>query len=276
MDISINGKSADITLESEQTIGEVLSGIEQWLQSSELRLKGLDIDGESVDSDAVDAVFTRDLQGIDSLDIKVCSRQELTLDALGFARGYLEAFAGTEDREILASGWKESAAASYLAEEIPEIANAVTGTLSGSHTGALALVEERIRELADPQGELCRMEAAVTGIISRLEELPLDIQTGKDGRAAETISLFSAIAEKFFRLFLILKSGARNTALDDLTIDSVPVMEFLEEFGAALKEILAAYGIKDVVLVGDLAEYELAPRLRTFYSAIRTSAVLPI
>ncbi|GHV15994.1 hypothetical protein FACS189493_0930 [Spirochaetia bacterium] len=276
MDISINGKSADITLESEQTIGEVLSGIEQWLQSSELRLKGLDIDGEPVDSDAVDAVFTRDLQGIDSLDIKVCSRQELTLDALSFARGYLEAFAGTEDREILASGWKESAAASYLAEEIPEIANAVTGTLSGSHTGALALVEERIRELADPQGELCRMEAAVTGIISRLEELPLDIQTGKDGRAAETISLFSAIAEKFFRLFLILKSGARNTAIDDLMIDSVPVMEFLEEFGAALKEILAAYGTKDVVLVGDLAEYELAPRLRTFYSAIRTSEVPPI
>jgi hypothetical protein len=274
MDISINGKSADITLESEQTIGEVLSGIEQWLQSSELRLKGLDIDGEPVDRDAVDAAFTRDLQGIDSLDIKVCSRQELTLDALSFARGCLEA--GTGDREILASGWQESAAASYLAEEIPEIANAVTGALSGSHTGALALVEERIRELADGPGELCRMEAAVTGIISRLEELPLDIQTGKDGRAAETISLFSAIAEKFFRLFIILKSGAWNAALDGLMIDSIPVMEFLEEFGAALKEILAAYGTKDVVLVGDLAEYELAPRLRTFYSAIRTSAAPPI
>jgi hypothetical protein len=47
----------------------------------------------------------------------------------------------------------------------------------------------------------------------------------------------------------------------------------MEEFGAALKELLAAYEVRDAVLVGDLAEYELAPRLRGLYAAINTPLV---
>ena len=35
-----------------------------------------------------------------------------------------------------------------------------------------------------------------------------------------------------------------------------------------LKELVEAYEIQDAVLVGDLAEYELSPRLLKLYSAL--------
>jgi hypothetical protein len=108
------------------------------------------------------------------------------------------------------------------------------------------------------------MDSLVSGLIQRLEDLPLDIQTGKDGRAAETVSLFSTIAEKLFRLLLQLKSQGET--------ENLPAQDFLEEFGTALKELLAAYEAKDSVLIGDLAEYELAPRLGSFYASLKAAA----
>jgi hypothetical protein len=42
----------------------------------------------------------------------------------------------------------------------------------------------------------------------------------------------------------------------------------LEEIGTILQELLSAYEAKDTVLVGDLAEYEIAPRLRSLQEAL--------
>jgi hypothetical protein len=133
----------------------------------------------------------------------------------------------------------------------------------------LSLIDERIREIGDPVGEFVRIGSLVAGIGERLEELPLDIQTGKDGRAVETVTLFSNAAEKLFRLHFIFQS--RGKFID--TINSVPVNDFFEDFNTALKELLAAFTGKDSVLVGDLAEYELAPRLRAFYAALKKPIV---
>jgi hypothetical protein len=100
-----------------------------------------------------------------------------------------------------------------------------------------------------------------------MEELSLDIQTGKDQRAAETIQLFSRTGEKLFRIFFILKS--EGLSLDTFVVDGLPARNFMAEFNAALSEISAAYKNRDTVLVGDLSEYELAPRLLKLFSALK-------
>jgi hypothetical protein len=138
----------------------------------------------------------------------------------------------------------------------------------------LNLTEERLRELQDPAGELNKAEPLVQVIVRRLEDLPLDIQTGKDGRAVETVQLFSNIAEKIFRLFNLMKIGGYDTA--SLTVENIPVSDYIDEFGVALKELLAAYETRDAVLAGDLAEYELAPRFSNLYAAIRIPANAPV
>ncbi|MDR2101585.1 MAG: hypothetical protein LBP43_03355 [Treponema sp.] len=280
MDIGINGKTADITIESEETIGELLAGIETWLAGAGFRLSGLEVDGESVDIGAIPAVCGRNLQGIRRIDVKASSKPELLLEALCYAREYLKAYteASREDGRRIAEDWNLSAAARFLSAESPPVSRDLAGFFSGE--GAefqrlYALIEERIRELTDPRGELAGMEKQVADIVLRLEDLPLDIQTGKDGRAAETITLFSDITEKLFRLFYQIGTGQIRSGAPCGGADSPPPGDLSEDFNLALKELLAAYETKDVVLIGDLAEYEIAPRLQTLYSSMNVPEAAP-
>jgi hypothetical protein len=215
--------------------------------------------------------FARDLRGIDSLDIEASNWLDLTLEALLFVRDTAGAArdASFEDKRRIAEGWEKSAAASFLSGNDPDLFRCIDKTLRGeglSPEQLPGIIEERIRELGDPLAELRGIEPLIEGIARRLEDLPLDIQTGKDGRAAETVQLFSTVTEKLFRLFSLLKF--QGAVAENGLVDALPFHIFIEEFSAALRELLAAYEVRDAVLVGDLAEYELAPRLRGFYAAI--------
>jgi hypothetical protein len=282
MNIRINGTEADIRLETEQTVGEILAGIERWLAESALRsggghrMSGLAINGETVHAGSLEASFGRNIDTIETLDILTSSLPELTAESLLNVLGDIEDYGdlGFEQKQGYAARWKESPQARLLAEQFPELADWTAKTFSGeglSPSGLRSIIEERLRELRDPAGELAKAEPVISGICARLEDLPLDIQTGKDARAAETIQLFSGAAEKLFRLFKVLRAEGFPTG--EIQAAGMPVAGYITEFGAALQELLAAYEQRDAVLVGDLAEYELAPRLRELYAAIKIPAV---
>jgi hypothetical protein len=276
MEITINGVPADITLETEKTIGDLLSGLENWLEGSGHYLSGLTVDGEIIGAGGVASALELPLETIKVLDIKTSAWSLLALEALYTLQNTLNDYeaASFEEQKNLAGGWKESVASHFLAEKLPDLSDRINKTFSGEGLSVgetRFLAEERIREIENPQQELDRVEPVVTEIVKRLEDLSLDVQTGKDSRAAETISLFTGISEKIFRLLSLLKS--RGLAVDSLEVDGISLKAFLEEFTAAVKELLAAYETKDAVLAGDLAEYELAPRLEKFYAVIRIKGV---
>jgi hypothetical protein len=274
MEISINSSPADITLETEKTVGDILSGLDLWLEGTGGRLSGLLIDGRKVDLPELDEVFGRGLDGIGSLDILISSWRELAAEALLALKEICDAW------EALPVGrhkearkqWEAGAAAAFLSSEIPDIYDFAGRSLAGEglSPGELSLlVTERFLELQDPQEEINRSGNLVSAIAGRLEDLPLDIQTGKDARAAETMQIFSRMAEKLFRLLCILKSS--GLSLETLVIDNKNTKDFMIDFNSALKELNAAYENRDAVLIGDLAEYELAPRLVKFFTALKDS-----
>ncbi|MDR3333594.1 MAG: hypothetical protein LBT13_01725 [Treponema sp.] len=269
MDISINGKPADITLEAEKTLGDVLSGLEGWLEGSEHRISGLQIDGSPIDADVLTDVFSWEVANIKTVDIRILSWSELALDAFHRAQEELRVYGNAPFEDRIRKAWEEEAAAHFLAEQIPDIGEWIGKTLGGEGFTPEEmghLIDERIRELTDPTGELNALGSLVMEVAKRLEDLPLDIQTGKDSKAAETVHLFSHITEKLFRILHLLTLA--GLVLHDLSIDTLSMHDFIEGFGASLKELVTAYEAKDVVLVGDLAEYELAPRLLKLYAAI--------
>jgi hypothetical protein len=98
---------------------------------------------------------------------------------------------------------------------------------------------------------LLRPELNLEELAQRLEDLPLDIQLGNDAEAAQTISRFSAAAEQLIRLF---QAKGETETLDDFT--------------GVLKQLLDASAEGDMVLLGDLAEYEIAPRIRSFIAKV--------
>ncbi|MDR2797787.1 MAG: hypothetical protein LBB80_05540 [Treponema sp.] len=271
MDIFINEQPAGITLESEKTLGEVLAGIEAWLGGSENRISGLRINGSIITGASLAEVFEQDLQDIARLDITISTLPQLALEALCNSQEALRAYENSafEDRHGIQDEWEASAAAHFLSEQIPDIYALLQKAFSGEALLAEmnTLLDERIRELVDPRAEFHHAGTLISEIVARLEELPLDIQTGKDRRAAETVHLFSHTTEKLFRLLKLLK--VQGLALETLSIDTFPFYDFISEFSATLKELLAAYTAQDVVLVGDLAEYELAPRLLKLYTTVK-------
>ena len=272
MDISINGKPADIILENEKKVGDILSGLEQWLTGSGNRLSGLTIDGLETGVAALTDAMERNLEGIGSLDIRISTWDELAMEALADLKETCVLYSDSdfELRPVIRNRWEESAAAAFISTEIKDLHELVFLSLGGEgiSAGDLGiLAEERLRELADPGGEIQKMEKPISEIALRMEELPLDVQTGKDGRAAETVQLFSRIGEKLFRILQTLKN--RGLLFDSFLIDGLPVKGFLNNFSTALGELCSAYGNQDVVLVGDLAEYELAPQLLKLFSALK-------
>lgn len=272
MKITIDGKPADIILENEKTIGDLLREIGNWLSGSQYSLSGLSINGETINAASVNDALDRPLDSIETLDIRTASLPLLMAEALVDIRQDITAYgnASFEDQKRLQREWEKSPAATFLAEHTPDMFDCINRSFRGEGLGIpflIPLVDERLRELRDPRLELGGMDVLIETTAKRLEDLPLDIQTGKDTRAAETVQLFSNITEKLFRILSLLRLEGIIT--DTLVIDTMPFNAFIGDFSAALKELLAAYEVKDAVLVGDLAEYELAPRLRTFYSAIR-------
>jgi len=272
MDIFINEKPADITLDTEKNLGEVISGIEEWLSSSGSRIRKISLDNKDIPVDALSDAFCISLSDIKRLDVSVDPWREFAAEAMEDLYETCIAYnkAGFDERKNIFPEWEKSPAARFLIYEIPDIFYLAKRTLSGegpSTADFTALVEERLREFTDPGEELEKSTASMELITRRLEELPLDMQTGKDQRAAETIQLFSGMAEKLFRIFLIHKT--EGLSLEDFKIDGLSVKVFMDEFGSTLKELFSAYGNRDTVLVGDIAEYELAPRFMKLFSAMK-------
>jgi len=272
MNIFINEKPADITLDTEKNLGDVMSGIEQWLSTSGSRIKKICLDDKDIPADALGEAFGIGVTDIKKLELFVSPWRELAAEALEnlYETSMLYSKAAFDERKNIAAEWEKSASARFIKSDIPDISYLAGLVLSGEGLSAsdfIMLIEERLRELADPKQEIDNSTANVELIAGRLEELPLDMQTGKDQRAAETIQLFSGISQKLFRVLLIFRSEGLST--ETFTIDGLSAKIFVEDFNSSLKELSSAYENRDTVLVGDIAEYELAPRLLKLFSAMK-------
>ena len=274
MQILINDKPADITLETEKTLGDVISGIEKWVSSSGNRMQKICVNGEHIPIETLNETFPIEINEIKKLDIFICPWRELAAEALGdlYETSLFYENSAFDERKQILSDWGKSSAARFLNSDIPDIYNLALLALSGEGISPAQLntfLEERLREITDPQAELNNSEELVEVTIKRMEELPLDIQTGKDHRASETVQLFAQIGEKLFRIYFIFKS--EGLFPETFVIDDLSPRSFIEEFNAALKELSSAYENHDTVLVGDIAEYELAPRLVKFFTALKNA-----
>ena len=272
MKILINGKAADITLENEKTLGDVVSGIENWIFSTGSRIQRICINGKDIPVDSLKEAFTINISEIENLEFFIRFWRELAAEALGdlYETCLFYANASFDERSQISAAWRDSSAARFLCSDIPEVYNLALITLSGESIAPsdfIIIIEERLREVSDTEQEINSIEEQVQITAKRMEELPLDMQTGKDKKAAETLDIFSQLGKKLFRIFFIQKTD--GLSMETLVIDDLPAKTFFEEFNSSLNELYSAYENQDTVLAGDVAEYELAPKLLKFFNSIK-------
>jgi hypothetical protein len=262
MTIIIDGVNADIKFENEKKFGEVISSLEEWACESGFCLSGMSADGMGAED--MEVLFNRNIQDINTLRIDTMPLAIPYAEALELLDAALHSWMSGEGREDAEARWLESPGAAFIERRDKQLSELLRGGFSdGAAAKAAVLVRERAVEAGNPVSAFLSMEDGLNENTARLLDLPLDLQTGNDRRAAETIERFSGFTQNLFRLFPLLKYAMAGKPGDG----EVPVL--FDEFKSALKEFLAAYENKDMVLCGDLAEYEIAPRIKTIYMVLK-------
>jgi len=267
MEIKINGRTADITIDNEKNIAQVMAGIEQWLAGSGHRLSGLTVDGQAADLSSLEIIFAKEIDSVNTLDVLTMPITELAVMSLVNLLADIDDFDALafDDRNNFFSNWKETPQAVFVFEQIPDLFSFFENTfLNGAFSAQTlrSITEERLREIQTPVDEFSNLRPLLEETCARLTDLPLDIQTGKDAKAAQTIQIFSGITEKIFRVYKQLEIQGyipKTAAEKNLT-------QQINDFNGTVKELLQAYEKNDTVLIGDLAEYEIAPRLAEIYN----------
>lgn len=109
--------------------------------------------------------------------------------------------------------------------------------------------------------------AECDSISAELLELPVRLQSGKDKEATDLIAKLADFIEKFCHTATL--SALFEDIYKKLIIDGKKVNEFFQEFSEILNDFEQAIASKDTVLMGDLAEYEISPRLQAIAKTVK-------
>ena len=117
----------------------------------------------------------------------------------------------------------------------------------------------RLQELQDPKAALKTLSGALAVCIEEVSEISILLQTGKDRQAMDTIVRFSELSQNLVRLVASVFPENSNKDLEAV----------YQELNGVLSELLEAFEAKDTVLIGDLMEYEIAPRLERLRTVLQ-------
>ncbi|MBP5329563.1 MAG: hypothetical protein J6Y75_06655 [Spirochaetaceae bacterium] len=95
---------------------------------------------------------------------------------------------------------------------------------------------------------------------SRLEQVPLQFQQNKDNEAMASVSELADSLSALFDLLPYFSFFPNH--FEKIVIDGTPITAFIQELNPLLQDFLQAVEMKDTVTIGDIAEYEFAPRMR--------------
>jgi hypothetical protein len=284
--LTVNGEQVSYTLESERTLGEVVRGVQEWLAGAGFLVTDMSADGrdllqtpakdwgsvgvESVQELRVAAAHTGDIRiehwramdtwlGMLADELAAptggtaaepAALQELLVDLPDTMKGFtsnpflpggstagdrLEALFRTEGKSASAEAVRAWPAART------EEARALIGELR-------AALQKRLADASRPDDALARCVPLLRDSLSKLSSVSVLLQTGQDKQAMEIVIAFTDAVQMLLALVPFLAPNPdRGRLLSELT----PV----------LRDLVAAFGAKDSVLIGDLLEYEIAPRM---------------
>ena len=193
MKIYINGQEADITLDSEKNLGDVLTSFEAECAKNKATTVNIVVDGEEVSVDVFDVFTQKPVEAINTLELTTI----------------------TEDDVLLS-----------------------------------------FKDIATRFGE----------IIEDMKLISLQFQNGQDKKALVTVTQLADTVNYFCKATALSTLFPEKFA--DMNIDGVAIQDFFGDFMTILTDFEEAFKNSDSVMLGDLAEYEITPRIESIISMI--------
>ena len=100
------------------------------------------------------------------------------------------------------------------------------------------------------------------------EQIPVYMQTGKDVQALKLLGAFSETLNELYRSLLL--SDITELPIN-IQIEGKSVHEYQKEITTLLQDIVSSIEEKDIIQVGDLAEYELVPLVKTLINGVSST-----
>ncbi len=282
MEILVNREPLDFTLEDEQSLGEVVDGLQAWLTAGQFTITSIDVNDTSYPIHNRNAWEQIKVNGVRRLSVEALPRTSADQDAILAVDEYLSLL-----QEALTSADRE--ALTDLLDELPHVRERIIAffpaladsagessvlvtdqldlgavqeteriRLTTEITQLRSLLVARAREFAFPVREMAITLGQLSSASEELEQVPVQLQTGEGARAMKTVVSLTELLGRVFRLTPLVESAENRGDLD-----VVRIRTFTQETSEVLAELAQAFEINDTVLVGDLLEYELAPRMRT-------------
>ena len=131
----------------------------------------------------------------------------------------------------------------------------------------MSTLQDRIHEITNPEDELKVTINQLSSLIDPMNEIPVQLQTGKDREAMQTVLRFIEASQKMIRLYPILKTTSGFDMQRKLASEET-LEEFYSDFNTILHELMEAFDATDSILIGDLLEYEISPRIENLTTLI--------
>ncbi len=273
--LKINGQQVPYTLEKEARLSEFVQGVSDWLGRSGLLVTGIHM-GESDllaapregwEGTGLDAVREVDFQVRRTGDLRIEHWQTLAVwlemleqevDAPG--PGLEELLAGLAQTlsdaahnpfEKSGAAMSDRLAAAFRGQSAADVRRwsverrSQAAALIGQMRGRLA---ERILEASRPQEALKSCVEGLRAATAQLAEVPVALATGRDKQAMESVAGIADLIETLIALVPFLPPDPERATL-------------FGELNGVFRDLIAAFDAKDTVLIGDLLEYEAAPRI---------------
>ncbi|MCR5401918.1 MAG: hypothetical protein K6E78_10050 [Treponema sp.] len=103
-----------------------------------------------------------------------------------------------------------------------------------------------------------RLSELFRDLSAKMESVPLELQTGRDKEAHSAIKVLADSIEDFCHVATLSSLFSDFT---EIKINGMEFSAFFADFQPILKDFEDALKNNDTVTVGDLAEYEICPRL---------------
>ncbi|MBI9105219.1 MAG: hypothetical protein JEZ04_00650 [Spirochaetales bacterium] len=295
MEIFINDEKIDFKLEDETMLYQVVDGLASWTAGNGYYIQAIHFDDKKY---TAEDPACRDIpvETVLRLKISAKSRMEIHEENLQLLYQYISLFLKSiegkniqliKDLQVDADSITKLLA-DFLGEDRdgeetisrklyknlialnPENPEKKPEQLQALNTQLVSLkiiLNERILELANPLGELQKTTRAMKTSVIEINDISVLLQTGKDREALNSIIKFSELSQKILRIYPLLKNNG-IIDIENITIDEKNFSEYYVDLNDILSELLEAFTANDSVLIGDLLEYEVAPRIESLVAAL--------
>ncbi len=294
MEININNTLLNVTLEDEKYLGEVILGIKKWLKESNMQIKEILQDGNTLPMEQTASWWNSSINDIKKIDIVAITNIEKYIEDLQVVYQYItmldkaiksnnfhlandllkdqQIIGETLDYFFVKKGKKNTYSNRFY--ELIELSELKEGEnfqenikLNDFLTQVAFLLQKRINEVTDPIAVLKATSIALSDLIPDITDVSILLQTGKDQQAIDSVITFVELSEKLIRLYSILKE-THSLDINKISFEGVTFNDFYEGFNEILKELADAFDSSDTVLIGDLLEYEIVPKIDTLLKFI--------